>query len=89
MLAPMQAQRGIDDRVAAAILAAVAARGPGKSVCPSEVARMLAADWRPLMPAVRAAAARLAAAGLVRVTQKGPTVDPLTARGPIRLAAPE
>jgi hypothetical protein len=89
MLASMKAQRTIEDPLAAAILAAVAARGPGKSVCPSEIARALAPDWRSLMPAVRATAARLAAAGLLRVTQKGATVDALTARGPIRLAAPE
>ena len=89
MLAPMQTQRCIDDPVAAAILTAVAARAAGKSICPSEVARLLAEDWRPLMPAVRAAAARLAAAGVLRVTQKGAAVDAMTARGPIRLAAPD
>ncbi|WP_341799021.1 DUF3253 domain-containing protein [Rhodovulum adriaticum] len=29
-------------------------RGRGKTLCPSEVARELAADWRPLMPRVSA-----------------------------------
>ena len=77
----------IETAIEAEILRAVAARGPGKSICPSEVARALAADWRKLMPAVRAAAARLAARGALRVTQKGADVDPLAARGPIRLSA--
>ncbi|MGF1659814.1 MAG: DUF3253 domain-containing protein [Rubrimonas sp.] len=78
----------MDERaVEAAILSAVAARGAGKSVCPSEVARALAADWRPLMPEVRAAAARLAARGALRVTRKGVDVDPLAPGGTIRLSA--
>ena len=72
--------------IAAEILARVAARGPGGSICPSEVARALAEDWRPLMPAVRAEAARLAAEGRIVVTQRGAPVDLPAARGPIRLA---
>lgn len=64
-------------------------RGPGKTICPSEVARALRTDWRPLMPAVRAVAADLAASGELAVTQKGRPADPVTARGPIRLGLPE
>jgi len=60
-------------------------RGAGRTFCPSEAARALADDWRPLMPAVRMAAARLAAEGRIVATQKGRPVDPRTARGPIRL----
>lgn len=74
--------------VAAAILALVAARGAGRSACPSEVARALSPDWRALMPLVRAEAARLGAEGRIRVTQRGRTVDPAGARGPVRLALP-
>ncbi len=76
-----------DSRLAAAILELLAARRPGATICPSEVARAEADDehWRALMPAVRAAAARLAAAGRIVVTQGGVVVDPETARGPIRL----
>ncbi len=76
------------EAIEAEILARTAARGPDRSICPSEVARALAADWRPLMPAVRHAAARLVRAGRLRATQRGRAVDPETARGPIRLAAP-
>lgn len=74
--------------IEAAILRAAAARGPDRSACPSEVARALAADWRPLLGAVREAGARLAAQGRLRVTQKGREVDARMARGAIRFSAP-
>ena len=81
-----------DDRLAAAILELLAQRRPGASICPSEVARaeahVGAADWRPLMPRVRLAAARLAAAGRIEVTQGGAVVDIATAHGPVRLRLP-
>lgn len=72
-----------DAEIAAVLRALAAARGPGASFCPSEAARRLAADWRPLMPRIRAVAATLP--DLV-VTQRGREVDPGTARGPVRLA---
>lgn len=85
----MRAAVAIDeDRLGAAILQLLHAREAGASVCPSEIARAEARDWRPLMPAVRAAAQRLAKAGRVQATQGGQVVDALTARGPIRLRLP-
>jgi hypothetical protein len=60
-------------------------RGAGKTICPSDVARALATDWRGLMPHVRSVAAQMAERGELRVTQKGVAVDALLARGPIRL----
>ncbi len=66
----------------------VTARGAGKTICPSEVARALSDDWRDLMPAVRAAAADMAARGEITVTQRGQPVDAVAARGPIRLGLP-
>jgi hypothetical protein len=73
--------------IEAEILRLVDERGEGKTVCPSEVARALAADgdFRPLMPDVRESAAALAERGEIVVTQKGEPVDARTARGPIRL----
>lgn len=71
-----------DPAIAAALMQLAAARGPGKSFCPSEAARALAADWRPLMPEVR----RVAASLPLTVTQNGMPVDLATARGPIRLS---
>lgn len=79
-----------DARIAETILRLAQARGPEKSICPSEAARALAPEpqdaWRALMPAVRRAADELARAGLLRATQKGADVSPLEARGPIRLS---
>ena len=72
-----------------AILELLACRKPGASICPSEAARRLDADdWRPRMDDVRAAAARLRAAGRVVVTQGGEPVDPAAARGPVRYRLP-
>lgn len=78
-----------DERVAEALLALVARRSPGRSICPSEVARALSPDWRHLMPRVRDVARRLAQEGHVVVTQ-GREVRDADAdwRGPIRIAQP-
>lgn len=72
-----------DERIAETLmaLALARARGHGKSFCPSEAARALASDWRPLMPEVR----RVAAGLPLRALQRGRIVDPAVARGPIRL----
>ncbi|WP_395690949.1 DUF3253 domain-containing protein [Nocardioides sp.] len=76
----------VDGRLERAILALLAARRPGATICPSDAARAVAPDgWRPLMDAARAAAGRLVAAGLVEVTQGGQVVDLATARGPVRI----
>ncbi|CUX82947.1 DUF3253 domain-containing protein [Roseibaca calidilacus] len=69
----------------AALMALAQERGAGKSFCPSEAARRLSADWRPLMPLIRKAAAELQSAGALQATQKGQPVHPERARGPIRL----
>jgi hypothetical protein len=64
-------------------------RAEGASICPSEAARAVAGGdgdgWRGHMDAARAAAGRLAEAGLVEVTQRGAVVDVATARGPVRV----
>ncbi|QBF32994.1 DUF3253 domain-containing protein [Thalassococcus sp. S3] len=76
------------DEIQAAILSLVHERGNAKTCCPSDVARRIAADWRPLMPAIREQAIKLTDAGRIVVTQKGKVVDPRNARGPIRLSLP-
>jgi hypothetical protein len=69
-----------------AILELLQARAAGATICPSEAARRVAPEhWRPLMPAVTAAARRLAARGLLVVCQGGRVVDPSAVRGPVRL----
>ena len=50
--------------------------------CPSEVARALSDDWRPLMDDVRRVASGMD--GIV-ATQGGAPVDAVRAHGPIRL----
>lgn len=67
----------------------VVERGPGKSICPSEVARRLSSnDWRALMSAVRDVATVMAKRGQIEFRQKGELVDPELAKGVIRLALP-
>ncbi len=66
-----------------AILDMALQRGRDKSLCPSEVARALEPeDWQALMPEVRRVAAGMPE---IMATQNGVEVDPVTARGPIRL----
>ena len=74
-----------DDELAAAILALLAERREGASICPSDVARALAEDWRPLMQPVRDAARRLVDEGAIVVTQRGRVIDLGASRSPIRL----
>ena len=73
------------DRLERALRDLLERRGPDASVCPSEAARAVAEDWRPLMPAAREAAARLVDAGEAVVTQGGDVVDVRTAKGPVRV----
>lgn len=68
------------------ILDLLSKRSPSSSVCPSEAARAVGGDeWRDRMDDARAAAGRLADAGLVDVTQGREVVDVRTARGPVRI----
>lgn len=75
-------------QIEAEIARQIATRGAGKTICPSEVARALAEDWRGLMPKVRRAADEMAARGEVVVTQRGRVVGAWDAVGPIRLGLP-
>jgi hypothetical protein len=81
-----QPSRDLDAELEAAILALLQQRAAGKTICPSEAARKVAAEaWEPLLERARAAAQRLAADGEITVTQGGVVVDPAQAKGPIRL----
>jgi len=78
-----------DDEIAREIVRQCLARGPWKSICPSEVARALAdeePDWRGLMPDVRRVADVLCAEGRISVMQRGEPVTAVTTKGPIRLS---
>lgn len=69
----------------AEILRQVVARGPDASICPSDVARALAVDWRPLLTPVRTAAAALSEAGEIEILRKGKPVPAQEMHGVIRL----
>jgi hypothetical protein len=71
--------------IEAGILHLTEASRPGASICPSDVARALSPDWRPLLGRVRRVAARLAEAGRIEILRKGKPVPPAQMRGVIRL----
>ena len=74
--------------IEATILDLTAARGPDKSICPSEVARALRPDaWQSMMTEIRRAAIGLVQAGRIDILRKGRPVPPAEVRGVIRLRA--
>jgi hypothetical protein len=87
------------DPLAGEILRLVEQRGPGKSICPSEVARSFAEErrkptdppdlWRKYLPAVRQQAKNLARQGRISILRKGKPVDPtVPVKGVVRLSLP-
>lgn len=69
-----------DAEIASVLMDLAGDRGVEKSFCPSEAARRLSRDWRPLMDDVRRVAA-----GLPLVATRGGAVVDVAAGGPIRL----
>lgn len=80
----------VAERATAAVDALLAHRGPDRSICPSDVARVIGgAGWRGRMDAVRDVARELARAGTVVVTQREESLDPDAPwRGPVRIRRP-
>ncbi|MCX2955079.1 DUF3253 domain-containing protein [Lentzea sp. NEAU-D7] len=80
----------VEQRLERAILDLVEARGPEKSICPSEAARVVGADgWRDLIHPARAVARELAAQGRVVVTSGDQVLSPAEEwRGPVRIRRP-
>jgi hypothetical protein len=79
-----------DPDAAEAILTLCRARGPTKSICPTEAARLLSGhpqdlSWRAALPRVKRAAARLAQAGMIDIVRKGKAIAPTDAHGVVRL----
>ena len=73
-----------------AIFDLLAARDPGKSICPSEAARVVDAEgWRRLMGQARATAVGLARGGRLVITRHGRPVDPESFKGVYRLRLPD
>lgn len=80
--------------IEATILRLVAARGPGKTICPSEAARAIAGNdpkaWRLLMAPIRHVAVRLMHDGRIAIRRKGRVVeDPEEFRGVYRIGPAE
>lgn len=76
-----------DDAARAALLALLARRAADATICPSEVARVLAGDggdWRAMMPAVHAATDALVAQRRIRLRWKGRALA--VRDGPYRIA---
>lgn len=79
----------VDQQISEQILAMVTARGAGKTICPSEVARTVRPDdWRQLMKKVRQSAIRLADGGAISIYRKGKPIPTDQVRGVIRLGLP-
>jgi hypothetical protein len=70
--------------------ALLSARGPDKTICPSEIARGVAngQDWRPHMDAVHQFVEDEARSGRLVLTQKGCVVGPGRPRGAYRIRRP-
>lgn len=82
----MNDKQSLSSAIRARVLELTRARGPEKSICPSEVARSLDPDrWRDLLHEVRVVSQALVDEGLLEATQRGRVVDLPTARGPVRL----
>ena len=79
-----------DGEIERAIFGLLDQRAAGRTICPSEAARVLAGkdDFRPYMQHVRDVAASMADRGELEVTQRGVVVDVRSARGPVRLRRP-
>ena len=82
----VSSRNNLDLALEAAILELLSHRGAGKTICPSEAARLVdPSGWEDLMDKARDAARRLVAQGEIVITQRGKIIDPSQAKGPIRL----
>jgi hypothetical protein len=81
------------EEIEAAMLSLAEARGPGKTLGPTDIARALGGDhpdgWGPLMQPIRRAAVRLMKQGRIVIVRKGRPVDPDDFRGVYRIALPD
>ena len=84
-----------EDLVESTILAVIAERGEGKTICPTDaahaIARLRGEDelaWRRWLPPVRNAAKAMARQGRLVIYRKGKPADPDAVRGVVRLGLP-
>lgn len=80
-----QESEALQKRLRSSIRTLLRKRGPGKTICPSDAARIAGGtDWRGAMPQAKDAAWVLADEGWLEIVQKGEPVK-RSASGPIRL----
>ena len=85
-MTPIPTKKADLSALESAITELLARRGAGKTICPSEAARLLYPEgWEQHMGSAREAARRLVARGEIVVTQRGKVIDPTGAKGAIRL----
>jgi len=76
----------MDQNLANALDDLLRERGPGKTICPSEIARRIdPSNWKSQMAAVHDIVTERALTGDISVLQKGEVVDPKKRRGVYRI----
>jgi Protein of unknown function (DUF3253) len=89
-MVPFNPDDSLAERIRECVIELLVDRGAGRSICPSEAARLLGmrsgSRWQDLMRPVRTVAAALVEAGVLEVTQHGIVVDIGDVRGPVRLS---
>jgi hypothetical protein len=82
----------VQEQLRATVLRLVAERGAGRTVDPSEVARIVGGPqpdgWGPLMEPLRRIAVELMKAGKIVILRRGKPVDPDGFKGVYRLSLP-
>ncbi|MFI4969970.1 MAG: DUF3253 domain-containing protein [Lysobacterales bacterium] len=85
----LSADDTLAERIRECVLELLVQRGPGRSICPSEAAHLLAmrmeCGWQELMRPVRTVATALAEGGVIEALQHEAVVDIRDVRGPVRL----
>ena len=72
-------------RIEAAVRTLLRSRQPGKTICPSDVARIIGGQgWREVLPAVRDRAVRMAEQGSLEVLRRGRVVKSKCTEGVLR-----
>ncbi len=72
-------------RIEAAVRALLRSRQPGRSICPSDIARLVGGTtWRTLLPVVRARAVKMAERGELEILRRGRVVKSQPTEGVLR-----
>jgi hypothetical protein len=79
----------MSDPIEDTIFEKLEALGPGKSIEPADVAKVVQPEqWQRMLPRVRTTALGLMRQGRLVITKKGKIVDPYSFKGVIRLRLP-